>query len=184
MFQNKAGSPRLPAFFFLGDEDMVSSGMKFTARWVICLLLCAGCAMAGGNKGKGAKVSFHIETEGTDNPKMIFPHEVMGKQRFFRRVPEVSSKDLVAFSPFPADDQASYGAVFQLKNNARRRLSAVTSVNQGKWLVCLAFGRVIDGVLVDAPVDDGVIVVWKNLSLDEIRQLDTALPRIGENKKK
>jgi len=157
--------------------------MKVFTGWMTCLLLCTGFAFAGGNKAESANVSFHIETEGTDNPKMIFPHEVMGKQRFFRRIPEVSSKDFVAFSPFPADDQASYGVVFQLKDNVRRRLAAVTSVNQGKWLVCQAFGRIIDGVLIDAPVDDGVIVVWKNLSLDEIKQLDKSLPRIGEKRK-
>lgn len=158
--------------------------MKVFTGWMMCLLFCAGLACAGGNKGEAAKVSFHVETEGTDNPKMIFPHQVMGNQRFFRRIPEVSSKDFVAFSPFPAEDQASYGVVFQLKDNARRRLAAVTSVNQGKWLVCQAFGRIIDGVLIDAPVDDGAIVVWKNLSLDEIHLLDKSLPRIGEQKKK
>ena len=151
---------------------------------MICCLLFSCFAFAGGDKGKAVSVSFHIETEGTDNPKMIFPHQVMGKQRFFRSIPEVTSKDFVAFSPFPSDDQASYGAIFQLKDNARRRLAAVTSVNQGRWLVCQAFGRVIDDVLIDAPVDDGVIVVWKNLSLDQIRKLDTTLPRIGEKKKK
>lgn len=147
-----------------------------------CLLLCTCFAYAGGNKGKPANISFHIETESTDNPKMIFPHEVMGNQRFFRRIPEVSSKDFVAFSPFPSDDQASYGVMLQLKDNARRRLAAVTSVNQGRWLVCQAFGRIIDGVLIDAPVDDGVIVVWKNLSLEEIRMLDESMPRIGQKK--
>lgn len=157
--------------------------MKLFTGWMMCFLLLAGDVLAGGDKGKPTNVSFHIETEGTDNPKMIFPHEVMGKQRFFRRIPEVSSRDFVAFSPFPSEDQASYGAVFQLKDNARRRFAAVSAVNEGRWLVCLAFGRIIDGVLIDGPVDDGVIVVWKNLSLDEIRQLDTSLPRIGQKKK-
>jgi len=140
-------------------------------------------AFAGGEK-KAVQISFHIETEATDNPKMIFPFQVMGKQRFFRRLPEIASKDLVAFSPFPAEDQASYGAVFQLKDNARRRLAAVTTVNQGRWLVSQAFGRIVDGVVIDQPVDDGVIVIWKGLTLEEIRELDTSIPRIGEEKKR
>jgi hypothetical protein len=140
-------------------------------------------AWAGGDK-KMAQISFHIETEGTDNPKMIFSAEIIGKQRFFRRMPEISSKDLVAFTPFPADDQASYGVLFQLKDNARRRLAAITAVNQGKWLLAQAFGRAVDGVLVDEPVDDGAIVIWKGLSLEEIHELDAAMPRIGEKKKR
>jgi hypothetical protein len=96
----------------------------------------------------------------------------------------VSSIDYVAFSPFPADDQASYGVLLQLKDNARRRLAAVSQINSGKWLVCKAFGRIVDGVLVEDPVDDGLVVVWKGLSIEEIVLLDEALPRIGEKKKK
>ena len=141
-------------------------------------------AFAGGDKGKAARVSFHIETEGTDNPKMIFPHEVFGKRRFFRRIPDVSSRDLVGFSPFPAEDQASYGAIFQLKDPARRRLAAVTADNIGKWLVCQAFGRIVDGVLVDEPVNDGAVVIWRGLTLEEVQELDKAMPRIGEKQKK
>lgn len=160
--------------------------MRFHSTLLLfaAVLLGVSPVFAGGNKGKAARVSFHIETVATDNPKMIFPHEMFGQQRFFRRIPEVSSKDLVAFSPFPAEDQASYGAIFQLKDTARRRLAAVTADNIGKWLVCQAFGRIVDGVLVDEPVDDGAIVIWRGLSLEEIKLLDEAMPRIGEKKKK
>lgn len=149
----------------------------------LVILLCTSLAWASGKK-EVARVSFHIETEGTDNPKMIFPHEIFGNQRYFRRLPEVSSNDFMAYSPFPSEDQASYGAVFQLKDNSRRRLAAVTSVNIGKWLVCQAFGRIVDGVMIDEVVDDGVIVIWRGLSLEEVQELDKALPRIGEKKKK
>lgn len=159
--------------------------MRFTANAVAALafVFLAGGAMAGGNKGKQVDISFHIETEASDNPKMIFPHEVMGKQRFFRRMPEVSSNDYVAFTPFPAEDQASYGVILQLKDNARRRLAAVTQISSGKWLACKAFGRIVDGVLVEDTVDDGVVVVWKGLTLAEIGQMDEMIPRIGEKKK-
>lgn len=161
-----------------------AAGMKLLKGYIVCLLLfCAGYAYAGGNKGEPARISFHVETEETDHPKMVFPHEVMGNRRFFRRIPDISSKDFVAFTPFPASDQASYGVVFQLKDAARRRLAAVTSVSSGKWLVCQAFGRIVDSVLIDEPVNDGAIVVWKNLTLEEIRLLDENLPRIGEKKK-
>lgn len=160
-------------------------GMRFftVLLALAALLAVAPNAVAGGNK-KAARVSFHIETEGTDNPKMIFPHEVFGKQRFFRRIPDISSRDLVAFSPFPSEDQASYGAMFQLKDAARRRLAAVTADNIGRWLVCQAFGRIVDGVLVDEPIDDGAVVIWRGLSLEEIQELDKAMPRIGGKKER
>jgi hypothetical protein len=197
MFQNKAGSRSASRFSFAGASRrpflfVSPRGVMWFAPPVrttvnvlvaVACLFLAGGVMAGGNKGKKVDISFHIETEASDNPKMIFPHEVMGKQRFFRRIPEVSPVDYVAFSPFPSEDQASYGVILQLKDNARRRLAAVTQISSGKWLACKAFGRIVDGVLVDEPVDDGVVVVWKGLSIEEIGQLDEVLPRIGEKKK-
>jgi hypothetical protein len=199
MFQNKAGSQMASRFsfvlmghswvrFFLFsplDVMWFATCMRYTIKAVIILALVffAGGVMAGGNKGKKVDISFHIETESSDNPKMIFPHEVMGMQRFFRRIPEVSSNDYIAFTPFPADDQASYGVILQLKDNVGRRLAAVTQISSGKWLVCKAFGRIVDGVLIEDPVEDAVLVIWKGLSLEEIRQIDESIPRIGEKKK-
>ena len=162
-----------------------ASCMEYTIKavTVLALVFLAGGVMAGGNKGKKVDISFHIETEAFDNPKMIFPHDVMGKQRFFRRIPEVSSNDYIAFTPFPADDQASYGAILQLKDNVGRRLAAVTQSSSGKWLVCEAFGRIVDSVLIEDAVEDAVLVIWKGLTLEEIQQMDESIPRIGEKKK-
>ena len=71
----------------------------------------------------------------------------------------------------------------QLKEVAGQRLTAVTTSSQGKLLVCQAFGRVVDAVMIDRPVNDRTIIVWKGLTLDEIRELDKVVPRIGEKKK-
>lgn len=119
----------------------------------------------------------------SDNPKMIFPYEFLGKERYFRRMPELASKDFMAFTPFPSEDQTSYGMLIQLRESSGKRLTAVTTANQGKLLVCQAFGRVVDAVMIDQPVNDRVIIIWKGLTLDEIRELDKAMPRIGDKKK-
>ena len=66
---------------------------------------------------------------------MITAVNLNGKVRYFRRGPEISGKDIDAFGPFPADDQATYGIVFRLKNSARMRLSAVTGGNTGRYLL-------------------------------------------------
>jgi hypothetical protein len=49
-------------------------------------------------------------------------------------------------------------------------------------MVCQAFGRLTDGLLIDQPVNDGMLVIWKGLVLEEIRELDKVIPRIGEKK--
>jgi hypothetical protein len=142
-------------------------------------------AHAGGKAGEEAMVSFHIETEHAENPKMVFPIEAGGKTRYFRRMPEIAARDLEAFRPFPGDDDANtYGIIFQLKKNAARRLTNITNANQGRMLLAMANGRPVDMVSIDQEVDDGFIVIWKGVSEAEIRLLDKELPRIGEDKKK
>lgn len=150
------------------------------AAWVL-----ATPAQAGGKAGENAVVSFHIETEHAENPKMVFSIEAGGKTRHFRRTPEISSKDFAAFRPFPSDDVANtYGIVFQLKNTAARRLTNIGNANQGRMLLAMANGRAVDMVMIDVPVDDGFIVIWKGITDAEIRMYEGKLPRIGEDKKK
>ena len=139
---------------------------------------------AGGKKEDKASVTFHMETEATDNPKMIFPQLANGQTRYFRRLPEISIKDLVAFSPFPSDAGDGYGVVFKLKENVRNRFAAITNANQDRWLISQVNGRVVDGVKIDKQIDDGFIVIWKGVTLADLRLLDEQMPRLGAKEKK
>jgi hypothetical protein len=149
-------------------------------------IIWPGQAQAMAKKADKAVVSFHIETEATDNPKMIFPQDVAGVTRYFRRIPEISTKDLAVFTAFPSDS-GDYGLVFRLKPRVVNRLSAVTAANQRRWLLATVNGRAVDAVMIDAQIDDGVLVVWKGVNLPDIESLDATLPRAGEeggNKKR
>lgn len=147
-------------------------------------LVLTPVAKAGGKAGEMGMVTFHLETEEGGNPKMVFPQMDDGKQRWFSRTPEISMNDMVAFRPFPSGDGDEYGIVFQLKDGAKRRLNALSVAHQGKYLLAQANGRVVDGVVIDKPVDDGLIVIWKGLSEDDVKLFDKALPRIGDDGKK
>ena len=141
--------------------------------------------LASGKKEMKTTLSFHLETEATGNPKMIFPQLANGETRYFRRMPEVTTKDVVSFSPFPSEIGDGYGIVFKLKPSAVNRLAAVTNANQGKWLIAQVNGRVVDGVLIDKQISDGFIVIWKGVTLDDVTLFDKDLPRINaEDKKK
>lgn len=149
------------------------------------VLALAPSLLASGKKEDKASISFHMETEATDNPKMIFPQKANGQQRFFRRMPEITTKDVVSFSPFPSEFAGDYGVVFKLKGNASNRLAAITNANQGKWMLSQLNGRVVDGVMIDKQISDGLIVIWKGVTLADIAILDAELPRAGaEGKKK
>ena len=153
-----------------------------TLLFIFLMLGTAGLWAMGDAKNK-ASATFHLETEAGENPKMVFEHFVGGQQRYFRRVPEVGTKDIAAFSPFTSD-AGDYGVVFRLKGNAARRLSAITAANQGRWLLASLNGRAADAVLIDTQIDDGVLVIWKGVTLADIELLDKSFRRAGEEEAK
>ena len=70
------------------------------------------------------------------------------------------------------------------RGNAANRLVAISNMNQGRWMIAQINGRVLDGVLIDKQIDDGVLVIWKGVTLADIAVLDEAFPRAGEEGKK
>jgi hypothetical protein len=155
------------------------------ALLMMTVLVLAPPLFASGKKENKASVTFHIETEASENPKMIFPQVVGEQTRYFRRMPEIGMKDIVSFSPFPSDVGEGFGIVFRLKSNAVNRFAAITAANQGRWLISQVNGRAVDGVIIDKQVNDGFIVIWKGVTLADVELLDEELPRADEaNKKK
>ena len=153
---------------------------------ILTVLLLAFCPslFAGGKPDAKFSATFHMEAEGNDHPKMVFSQLANGKQRLFRRMPEISTKDIVSFSPFPSAVGGGYGVVFKLSPAAARRLSAVSAVNLNRWMITQVNGRVVDGVFIDKQIDDGILVVWKGLTLEDTALMDQSIPRIGEEGKK
>jgi len=143
-------------------------------------------ARAGSKPGEVPSVSFHVETDSNDNPKLIFPLDIDGKRHYFRRLPEVSAKDVQAFAPFPSSDGSTYGVLFGLKPGGANRLASVTTERQGQnqFMLAMVNGRPVDVVLIDKAVVDRVIVIWKGITAAEIEQYDKLAPRIGAPDKK
>jgi len=153
-------------------------------RLILLLCLLISPAWAGDKKGKNMAVSFHLETEAGGNPKMLMEQDVGGKKRFFQRSPDISTKDVVAFGPFLADNKVDFGMVLQLRPTAAKRLESITSANQGKMLLATFNGRVVDVVIIDKPVKDGFLVIWNGITDAEVKECDKVAPRIGKEKKK
>ena len=137
---------------------------------------------ANGKKGDPSGISFHLQGDTTDNPKMIFTQATNGKVLPYRRLPEIVTKDIASFSPFPSKDGDGYGIVLQLKPAVKNRWSAVTASSIDRWLVAMVNGRVVDAVLIDKQIDDGQIVIWKGIGEAEIAAFDEMVPRMGEEK--
>lgn len=158
--------------------------LRLAALFSMLVLVFAPVAFAGSKPDSKISLSFHMETDQNENPKMVFTQMDNGKARYFRRMPEITTKDVLSFSPFPAEGADGYGMVFRLKENAAHRFAAVSNVNQGRWLVAQINGRLVDGVLIDKPVNDGMLVIWKGATLNDVKLFDAAMPRIGREGKK
>jgi hypothetical protein len=139
-------------------------------------------AHAGGKKGENSGISFHLQGDPSDNPKMIFQQNTAGKQVVYRRNPDFMTKDVAAFNSFPSQDGKGFGVVLQLKPGAKNRLAAVTSANIDRWMLAMVNGRKVDAVIIDKQVDDGYLVIWKGIGQAEIDAFDAQVPRIGEKK--
>ncbi|MBK1882618.1 hypothetical protein JIN85_09335 [Luteolibacter pohnpeiensis] len=150
---------------------------------MIALSICG--ARAGGKADEKLSISFHVETEASDNPKMIVPFKMPdGSTKYFRRVPDFSVRDIENMAPFPADDESTYGIVFKLKENAAQRYEAISLANEGKMMCAQVNGRFVDAVIIDKAIKDGVIVIWRDVTLDDINAFDKIIPRIGQKKPK
>lgn len=146
-------------------------------------LLFPTFVIAGGKKTPPASITFHLEGSAAEAPKFARQVITLAGKKYFRKIPEVSTKDIVAFSPFPADDKVSYGIVFKLNKQASRRLQSVTTEHREKLLLALVNGQAIGVVRIDKPVTDGMLVIWAGITQQEIRKYDMLAPRIGEGQK-
>jgi hypothetical protein len=149
----------------------------------MALLLTSPTAWAGAKKGDNLIVTFHMETDGNSNPKMVFDQVIAGKKVFFSRMADFSSRDVVAFSPFLADDKQTYGAVFQLRGSAKTKLENLSTANKGKLLCAKINGRLVDAVMIDKTIEDGMLVIWNGIMDMEVKEYDKVAPRIGAKKK-
>ena len=149
---------------------------------LFALLFLPGIIMASGKKAPTAAVSFHLETSADEFPKFARKVNTLAGDGYYRLVPEASTKDVTAFTSFPAEDGNTYGLVFKLDKEASRRLQATTSLHNGKLLLAMINGQPHGVVRIDRAISDGVLVIWKGVKLEHIRFYDETLPRIGESK--
>ncbi|MDF1862406.1 MAG: hypothetical protein P1U87_19470 [Verrucomicrobiales bacterium] len=142
------------------------------------VLFCSGA----GKKYKLYLVTFHLEAEKTDNPKMITPVKLGREHRqyFFNKIPTFTDHDIQWFFPFTSDDGVSYGAAFKLKDHALTELKAITLTNQGKLLGLRCSDAPLEAVLIDRPITDGVVVVWNGLQQRHLQEFRKRFPHVDD----
>ncbi|HQW27968.1 MAG: hypothetical protein KA152_11735 [Verrucomicrobiales bacterium] len=153
---------------------------------LLTLLATVMWCPAAGKQYKLYLVTFHIEGEETDNPKMITPVKLGQEHRqyFFSKLPSFTDSDIAWFYPFTASDGVSFGAAFRLKEHAAVELKALTLTHQGKLLGIRCSDAPLQAVLIDRPIDDGVIVIWNGLQQKHLQEFRRRFPHVDDFKPK
>jgi|GEM_PF-411366 len=145
-------------------------------------LLAGMCCIAAGNKSKTKIISFHLEGSETDNPKFVIPVKLGSdyRQYYFSRIPSFTDSDIEWFYPFTSGDGQSYGAAFHLKSHAAAELKGLCLTHPGKLLGIRVSGAQFQAVIIDRPVNDGVIVLWQGLTQEHLTLFRKKFPHVDD----
>lgn len=139
---------------------------------LLLAILLPHTATAAGSKNGKAQVSFHLQADPGDSPKMIYPMMVNGKQTNFKRMAEIQTDDIAGYKAVPSKTmEGVYDIVVQLKPKAAGRLQNLTNVNRGRYMAAQINGRTGEPVLINAQINDGVLVIWSVANAEDIKTL-------------
>ncbi len=149
-------------------------------RWLaIALFLPASLLLMGNGKQADAfLITIHEESSADEVPKFATPVKLGSEMRqyFFKRVPTFTDRDIAYFYPFVSKDGATFGAGLKLTPKATEALKAHSLTNQGRLLGIRVANAPYTAVMVDRPVDDGVIVIWQGLSKAHLKAFEKRFP--------
>ena len=157
--------------------------MTFRCWFVAGLLVASTFVLtAGGNKSKGILVTVHLEAPEEDYPKFAGPAKLGSESRqyFFRKIPEYTDDHIAWFYPFVSQDGKSFGAAFKLKETKIGALRALTTQHQGKLLGIRIPNAPYNALLIDKPIDDGILVFWEGLSKVHLEAFEKKFPHVDD----
>ncbi len=156
--------------------------IRRTLLGLLAASLALPAASGMGKRPEKNRLTFHLEGDVSDGPKMVFPLQMGNKKRFFKKSPITFTKEITSLKHFRSED-GNYGATFTFNKAASSRIAALTTQNQGEWLVAMLNGRPVDGVYIDQPINDGRLVIWQGIKQVEIIRFEYAFPLTGESNK-
>lgn len=154
--------------------------MPAARLFVVALaLLCLGAA-----KKPVVDVRIHALGTAAEAPTFAIPSTLLnGTPVFLARMPLISQREIKAVYPFIAAD-GSHGTYLKVDNHGSRLLHQHTMSRRGELLVVLINGRQVSNLLVDRPIDDGIISIPRGLTADDINFLTAVFPVIGQENQK
>ena len=156
--------------------------MKILGAIVLCLLW----APVGGFT-KQRHCTFRVHAQANSRDTEVFAAsvraQVSGKDVAIEKMPWISERDVMAFSPYPARD-GTYGALIQLDEHGRVVLDTLSIERRGRFLFVFINGRFITEVQIDKRVSDGKIYIPAGLTAADIELMKKDWRLIGQTKKR
>ena len=105
-----------------------------------------------------------------------------GKMLPSKKLPWITEHDVMAFSPYPAQD-GTFGALFQLDDHGRVVLDTLSVERRGGFLFVFINGRMITELQIDKRVSDGKIYVPSGLTAADVELMKKQWRLLGERKR-
>jgi hypothetical protein len=154
-----------------------------------CLIAIAGLCFLGAAKKPAVAVRFHVEANARDGDVFAMPVKFRNPPRdgFVERVPSLSERDVQGIYPTNAGD-GTFGCAFVLNTHGRTALQTISTEKRGSSLVVFVSTKggthqVVE-LMIDKPINDGVIFVPRGMTLLEIEALQKQFPTKGQKAKK
>jgi hypothetical protein len=156
---------------------------------LLCLFCLLGAQAQAGSSNKKKKedifaIRVYGEGSAEDGEKFIVPMVLLdGRKAYLSIMPLLSEHDIKAVYPFRAAD-GSGGAYLRLDGHGANLLTEYSTEHMGRKqvLVVMVNGRQVVDLLVDKPVNDGVLVIPYGLTMSEEAHLVNLYPIIGHEK--
>jgi hypothetical protein len=153
-------------------------------RTLCVFALCLIFALADG-VAKSRHCTFRVHAQANPKDTEAFATSVHGqisaKNVAIEKMPWISEQDVVAFSPYPAQD-GSYGALIQLDEHGRVVLDTLSVERRGGLLFVFINGRLVTQLQIDKRVSDGKIYIPSGLAAADIDLMKKDWRLIGQGK--
>ena len=148
-------------------------------------LLCAAALLcSGGAKKPEIDLRIHGLSTAAEAPTFAFPAPLLsGVPVYLQRMPLITDREIKSVYPFPAAD-GTFGVYLRLDGHGTGLLGQYTMERRGRELVVMLNGRQISNLMVDRPVNDGIVSIPRGLSPEDVDLLAKTFPIMGETGKK
>lgn len=144
------------------------------------LTVTAALACVAGAKRPVLDIRIHAEGLASEAPTFAIPAKLLdGRPVYLQRLPLITQSEIDAIYPFAAAD-GTQGVYLKLSMHGARLLQQFTMSQHGKLLIVMLNGRMVSNLLVDRPIDDGIVCIPRSLTQEDITLLSSAFPVLGQ----